>query len=80
MYQNNGKFEYTISVNGEIYYSSEGTAHNQYLFKKGELQENHYRASQTDTQPGQTCTYSYAYHFANGQVQFDNNGFECVPV
>lgn len=80
MFQNNGKYEYTITINGAFYYSSKGSDHYQYLFKKNEVQENNYRSTQVFTQNGETCTYSYAYHFANGQVQFVNSDFDCVPV
>jgi hypothetical protein len=80
MYEFNAKYVYTYTVNGVFYYSLEGSDHFQHLFLKGEPQEDNSRWSISKTFEGQTCTSSYHYHFANGQVQFINDGFECVPA
>ncbi len=73
-------FKYSTTVNGVFYYSVEGSDHYQDLFMKGEPQENHYRGSLAYTRDGQTCTTSWHYHLANGQIQFINDDFDCVPA
>jgi hypothetical protein len=79
-FQNNGKYEYSVSINGVFWYSEQSSVNYSYVFSKGEFHENLYHSSGDFTQDGRTCTYSYAYHLANGQVQFDNTGFSCAPA
>lgn len=80
LFQDHGRFEYSVSLNGDLYYSQKGEYHGSTLFKKGEPQIYQNHGSQSFTQDGQTCTYSYAVHFANGQVRFENTDYSCVPA
>lgn len=78
-FTSNGKYSYTITnnVTGQTY-TSDGVYHYNTLFKKGELHVIHGRASDESNYDGQTCTFEYAYHYANGQWRYEDFDYSCV--
>jgi hypothetical protein len=80
LFQDYGRYEYSVYLNGALYYSQKGSYHGTALYREGEPILNYAHGSQEFTQNGETCTYSYALHFVNGQVQFNNTDWSCVPA
>lgn len=79
IYQGHDRYEFTVYRDGVFYYGGEGS--NIYTFvATSRQQQNLSRYSQILTNDVETCTYSYAYHLVNGQLQFDNFEWSCVPV
>ncbi len=63
----------------------ESRTHRHFLLKDGELQEEGRReeSSFTATCPGSPstiCTFTVAYHYANGTVQYETTDFVCTPT
>lgn len=79
VFQNNGKYDYTVYVNGELWYTRDNSVHDYRLFKKGETQVYRDRTETTETYDDKTCTFRYNYLFAGGQVRVYDVSFGCVP-
>lgn len=79
VFQNNGKYDYTVYFNGELWYTRDNSVHDYRLFKKGATQVYRDRAETTETYNDKTCTFEYYYLFAGGGVRVYNVEFGCVP-
>lgn len=77
VYQSNGKFDYTVTfVDGQTY-SNQASHHYHETWKKGEPQVIHQRSQGQYEYDGQTCTYSYTFHYANGEVRISDFDDSC---
>jgi hypothetical protein len=79
-YQANGKYDLTVTLSDGSTYTDSGSFQGHGLFLKGQNQEESIHFSEeTAAGNGQTCTYSADFHYANGNVQFDNFDLVCTP-
>ena len=72
-YAYHASYEYIeCDPSGAVSYRESGDAHNHLLTQDGFLQEldAFYTHSYPDFDTGETCTHSFAFHLANGKLQF----------
>jgi hypothetical protein len=62
---------------GTVLSSGVNTQEFHYLNKEEINQEKSNHVTQTTTRNGQTCIFTFDYHFANGQVQIEKADYQC---
>ncbi len=76
----NGKLEWTVlDPAGNVVVSGEDSFHYHSLLKDGVWHESGNHWSATWESGGMTCTSSGDFHFANGEIQYDNFEWACSP-